>query len=490
MAIAYETLDRWAEEAASRFAGRRLRKVHAVDPHELYLSFQGEGAHLFITTRAPFQRIALIEDPPAFSGDPTPFARHLRAALGARRLSRVARREAERIIEIEFAGGPALLAELFGPRGNVVVVDPDGRVVASRFPLRRRGRLLRAGDPYEAPPPGRRGRPSEDAGASAGASALEDPRAVAASLERRERIARFAERKAEILRAIGRRLAPVRRARAAVEADRARASEAERLRRWGELLKMSLASIPRGAASVRVPDWFASGEEVEIPLRPDLSARGNVDAYFRRYRKAKAAIEALAARAAALAREEERLAAAEREAEAAAAGDFDGIEALAARVLPGARRGSGADPADRPAARPPGGPRSYVSRDGLSILVGRSARENDDLLARFARGRDIFLHVSERPGCFVIVRMPRERDGIPEETLRDAAALAVRFSLGRNAGPVEVSWTEVKHVRRIRGGPPGRVTIAGRRSIRASADPERLARIFGGQPEIDPAPGE
>jgi len=480
MAIAHDILDRWADEARSRLSGRRLRKVRAVEPHELYLSFQGEKALLLITTRAPFQRISLVEDPPPFPEEAGPFPRSLRAALGERRLDRIGRRAGERIIEIAFAGGPLLLAELFGPRGNVILVDAEGRVIASRFPLRRGGRLLRAGDPYEPPPPGRRGRP-EDGGGSEGAAL--DPRALAESFDRSERMARFAERRSEIARAIAHRLAQVRRTLAAVEADRARAAEAEGLKRRGELLKASFSAIPRGAASVRVPDWFAAGEEVEIPLRPDLAPQANVDDYFRRYRKAKAAVEALAGRAAAIAREEQALVDDERAIEEIAEGDFEGIEAIAARALPAPRRGSAAGSGSGRRAASASGPaagfRAYVSRDGLSILVGRNARENDELLAHVARGRDILLHVSERPGCFVIVQMPREREGIPEETLLDAAALAVRFSVGRNAGPVDVDWTEAKHVRRVRGGPPGRISIAGRRTVRASADPERLSRLMG-----------
>lgn len=63
--------------------------------------------------------------------------------------------------------------------------------------------------------------------------------------------------------------------------------------------------------------------------------------------------------------------------------------------------------------------------------------------------------------------------------LEDAAMLAAHGAKGGSEDTaVEVSWTERKHVRKVRGGPPGAVTVAGARTIRVRMDPVRLQRIL------------
>ncbi len=123
--------------------------------------------------------------------------------------------------------------------------------------------------------------------------------------------------------------------------------------------------------------------------------------------------------------------------------------------------------------------RSFVSCDGFPILVGRGARENDQLTLRFARGNDLWMHVSGSPGSHVVIRVPQGKS-VPLETLLDAAALAVQYSPRRGRNGIEVVYTPAKNVRKPRGAAPGLVTFAGGRSLKPDHDAARLKRLLGG----------
>ena len=115
------------------------------------------------------------------------------------------------------------------------------------------------------------------------------------------------------------------------------------------------------------------------------------------------------------------------------------------------------------------GIRSFRSSDGLEILVGRSAKGNDQLTHRVARRDDWWLH-SHGPGSHVVVRnLERlDADAIPTDTLHEAAGLAAFFSRERGSTRVEVHWTQVRHVARPRGASPGLVTLSRHQTLRVA----------------------
>jgi predicted ribosome quality control (RQC) complex YloA/Tae2 family protein len=64
------------------------------------------------------------------------------------------------------------------------------------------------------------------------------------------------------------------------------------------------------------------------------------------------------------------------------------------------------------------------------------------------------------------------------ETLLDAGTLAVHFSKARGAGRCEVTYTHAKNVRKPKGLPPGRVTVAHAKTLVVDADAARLKRLL------------
>ena len=103
--------------------------------------------------------------------------------------------------------------------------------------------------------------------------------------------------------------------------------------------------------------------------------------------------------------------------------------------------------------------RRFVSPDGLTVLVGRSAADNDLLTFELGEPRDAWLHVASESGSHVLIRNPDGLERFPRETLRFAAALAARYSKAKNASRVAVHVATCADVSKRRGAPPGEVAL-------------------------------
>ncbi|HID09466.1 TPA: DUF814 domain-containing protein, partial [Candidatus Micrarchaeota archaeon] len=90
------------------------------------------------------------------------------------------------------------------------------------------------------------------------------------------------------------------------------------------------------------------------------------------------------------------------------------------------------------------------------VLVGRSARENEELV-RGAHPRDLCLHARGVPGAHVIVKSAGRE--VPQEVLEEAARLAAWYSKARYDTKVAVTYTEVRYLRKPRGAPPGAFAV-------------------------------
>jgi predicted ribosome quality control (RQC) complex YloA/Tae2 family protein len=113
--------------------------------------------------------------------------------------------------------------------------------------------------------------------------------------------------------------------------------------------------------------------------------------------------------------------------------------------------------------------RRYTSPDGMEVLVGKSASDNDVLTFELASQRDFWLHVAGVSGSHVVVRNPDGLSSLPRETLRFAAALAARHSKARAAGRPTVHVARVKDVAKERGAPPGQVVLRRFRSVKVAS---------------------
>jgi predicted ribosome quality control (RQC) complex YloA/Tae2 family protein len=113
--------------------------------------------------------------------------------------------------------------------------------------------------------------------------------------------------------------------------------------------------------------------------------------------------------------------------------------------------------------------RPFRSPDGLVVLVGRSAADNDVLTFKLAAPHDFWLHAAGTSGAHVIVRNPERLQRLPRDTLRFAAALAVAHSGHRRAGRAAVHVTTCVEVEKPRRLTVGTVSLRRYRTVHAAA---------------------
>lgn len=372
-------------------------------------------------------------------------------------------------LELDTAAGPRALVAGDGPALLLVGRSEGGeRIVwaaSGAGPERRPGSAYASGREIAI----------DDSTASADEDADLPRRALAA-----EEAAGVAARRRELEKRLRARIQRSRRTLAAVESDAARAAQATEERRRAELLVPHQARIARGAREARVPDWTDLDEhgaprEVVLPLDPSLSAAENVEKWFRRSRRYEAAAARIAARRAEVAAELQR--AQDLLSRAAAVNDAGALRTVEddAAAMLGARRPRGARRVE--AARVPY--RTFRSSNGQRILVGRSARDNDALTLRVARGNDLWLHARGVQGSHVVIPGPGD---VPDaRSLGDAALLAAHFSRARGEEGAEVAWTRRKHVRKPKGSAPGSVVATQERTLHVRLDAARLAVLLSSE---------
>ena len=314
--------------------------------------------------------------------------------------------------------------------------------------------------------------PAAEAVALGDAPPLEAREALVRDALAREEQAGVVARRKELVTRLRSRVQKLRRTLSAVEEDAARAVRAGAERARAELLLPVASRLPRGAREARVPDWSRVDEEgrpaeVPIALDPALSAAENAQRWLRRAKRYQAAAERIEARRLEVGEELSRAESLLSRAESAQdAGQLAAVEAEAPAAAPGRKT--------QAATRLPY--RKFISQSGAPILVGRSARDNDTLTIRVARGNDLWLHARGMQGAHVVVPGPGESpDG---RTLGDAALLAAHFSSARGQEGVEVAWTRCKHVRKAKGSAPGSVTVTQEKVLRVRLDEDRLAALL------------
>ena len=131
-----------------------------------------------------------------------------------------------------------------------------------------------------------------------------------------------------------------------------------------------------------------------------------------------------------------------------------------------------------------GRPYRTVIVEGLEVLIGRGARENDSLTFSVAERRDFWLHVAGgTPGSHVVVRNPEGLAALPRSVLEVAAGYAAWYSKARAAARVEVHVCRVADVSKRRGAPAGEVELA--RWKRVKVRPTAPEAVEGSEDDAD-----
>lgn len=121
-------------------------------------------------------------------------------------------------------------------------------------------------------------------------------------------------------------------------------------------------------------------------------------------------------------------------------------------------------------------PGLHYEINGWTILVGRTANENDELLRHFVKGQDMWLHTRDYAGGYVFIKAKKEKT-VPLEILLYAGNLAVYHSKARKNGQADLYYTQVKYLRRAKNGPKGLVLPTNEKNLLVKIDDEKMRRL-------------
>ena len=479
------------DECREALAGARLKNIYDEGGRGwiFRLYARGENRFLHLSAQPRFARLHLQQERESSPASPGDFCRALRSRLAGAVLEDLRQVGSDRIAELVFdtaAGRQYLVHEMFGARPEILLLDEGRRVSCALSDVSGNSARHDRGEVYEYPPP-------PQAPGSGESDWLTDSRGegefplnfrVARKLAALEAEATLLEKKKKLSGALKRERKRLRKILGKLEEEFGALDGFERQRELGELLKGSYDSLRRGLKEVELVDYFSDGQEpVRIELDARLGPEENIERYFKRYRKARRAGPSIEKRRGEVEGKLKKLSLLAAQVDEAA--DDDALESLSGEAqshLRSRKRSRGRRREDAPS-----GPRSFVSSEGFTILVGRNARENDNLSLRMARGNDIFLHASGRPGAHVIIRTVAGKT-VPRDTLLEAAQLALYYSLTRRSSAVfvegasaDVDYAPAKLLSKPKGAPPGLVLLRSHKTLRVRLDKEIFDRIEGGR---------
>ncbi|MFP4204572.1 MAG: Rqc2 family fibronectin-binding protein [Spirochaetota bacterium] len=436
----------------------------------------GERFNLLVSLEQGATRIHRISRRPGKSAKLQRFEQLLRSRAEGGRIVEARQIEGERIVKlsVDRAGERTVLwIRLWGGAANLIATDDDGTILDAAYRRPARGEV--SGNHYD--PEQETAVLSQDAEARgqrlARFTVREHPedRSFNEFLEetygRREHEQRLEQLGNTARKRVETELRRARRSLAELERKQEEAEEHEHYRSYGDLIMSNLHRIAPGDRWVQVENYFRDNETTGIELDPELAPHENAERYYARYKKAKQTLERITDQLENQRRRVRRLE--EQLAEIEQTDDPEALKELAQSLKP-ARKEAADDHM----------PGLQFESDGFRILVGRTAKENDELLRRHVRGNDYWLHTRDTPGGYVFIRT-KPGKSVPLEVLLDAGNLAVWYSKARNAGEADLFYTQVKHLKRAKHGKTGLVIPTQEKNLGVRIEQERLDRLLGRQ---------
>lgn len=455
---------RVVEELRPALTGRFFGKIFQLTPLSFALDFGLRGDFLFISADPANPRIYLIRrrlrELEKQSVPLAPFAQIMRSKLSGGHLVDISKDSLDRIVRLTFRINDEtqgvifrrLVLQLTGRSADVFLLDELNRIQAV---LREQGKV-RLGETYEPPP-----RPPKEPREML-PDASESPSAqLDAYFTEQEARKAFDSRAKGLRTKLTKSIRQQQTLREHLQQDLIRHGDAEEHKRIGDLLLANIANASRDGNRVRISDYYSEGAPtIEIEVDENRSLQEEAAQRFRQYTKAKRAAEEIA----------ERLNQADRETTRRQT-ELQQLERII-ELRDEAALESFEKPPPAPKAQPKkssrtqkiSGVRRYLSTDGYEILVGRAARDNDNLTFRVAQPNDLWMHAGDYPGSHVVVRNPTRKE-IPHRTIIEAAQLAGRFSQASEDTKVVVHYTERKFLSKPKGAAPGLVRLSRFRSI-------------------------
>jgi predicted ribosome quality control (RQC) complex YloA/Tae2 family protein len=208
----------------------------------------------------------------------------------------------------------------------------------------------------------------------------------------------------------------------------------------------NLYNIPKGESKMTLNDVY-NGEPVTIQINPRMSIPENAKRYYQKHKNQHIELKNLQDSLAAKRKQVQHL----QEIEEAIRNSFS-VRDL--RGIAGNYDMSPANPGKAPESKP------FWEKEimGYRILIGKSARANDEILRSHSRKNDLWLHAKDVSGSHVLI-VNRSEQNYPKPVIERAAAYAAWYSKRKNDSLCPVICTPRKYVRKRKGDPPGAVVV-------------------------------
>jgi predicted ribosome quality control (RQC) complex YloA/Tae2 family protein len=452
-----QLLQRIVAELRTNLTGKYLGKIFQLSSVSFAFDFGLRGQFLFVSVDPASPRLYLIrrraKDLDRQSVSLGLFGQRLRDKLSGASVTSVEKDPADRIVRVRF-DSLTLLVQLTGRTADLFLLD--GEQIEA---------VLRTGiTGIYSPPPVREIRVEEDFSRAAG-SPSEAADAYYFALEQQSQFeSRAHSVRSQLLKSIRQK----QKLKQNLEQDLAGHGDPDQHKRIGELLLANVATAKRTGNRVTLTDYYADGTpQLELELDEKTSLQDEAARRFRLYGKAKRAREEIANRTVQLDREIAQLNGRLEEIQRIL--DQKDEAALAPFIT--------VKPVAKPRRKEPEikGVRRYLSTDGYEILVGRAARDNDQLTFKIAQPNDLWLHAGDYPGSHVVIRNPTRKE-IPHRAIVEAAQLAGRFSQASEDSKVVIHYTPRKFLSKPRGAAPGLVRLSRFKSITVEPK-EAISRV-------------
>ena len=459
------TLEKIRDELAAALVGHRFGKVFLLSRNELAIDLRlADSRYLFISVEPSDPRIYLIRrrmrDLEKASKSPSAFILLLKKRLSGAEVTGIDLLDGERVLNIHLAGeseiGGAtdfkLVVQLTGRSANLFLTDERGFVIDSLRQTEGEGqengtRHSPPARPDGAVPP--KGIVLLSDGHDSLSDALDEAALIRA--EKREFDAVASAARSRVKLEITKRERLLKR----LDSDIAEHGDAERWKRYGDLLLANISNAKRNGGTISVVDYFDEAQPtIRIEADENDSLTLAAEKFFRRYTKARNAREEVEKRRGAIYAELEKLRSESDEIDSAIADrDIDRLRELGGRKQTPKEKQKGKESSTASIAR------TFLSSDGYEILVGKKAKDNDFLTFRIAKSLDTWMHAADYAGSHVVVRNPNRKE-IPQRTLLEAAQLAAFYSQGKSQPKAAVHYTQKKFVNKPKGAAPGLVSLA------------------------------
>ncbi|MCQ2978495.1 MAG: NFACT family protein [Clostridia bacterium] len=253
---------------------------------------------------------------------------------------------------------------------------------------------------------------------------------------------------------------------------------------YGDLIYANLYQMHKGDKELVCCNFYDGNLEITIPLDDTLSPQDNANRYYKKYNKTKSALKNSILQLEEIDKEIVYLETVISYLDNA--NSISDIETIRAEleqggylkrkllILKGKNKLKGTSKKEKELSVP----HKFVSSDGYEIYVGKNNLQNDEITFKVGKDSDVWLHVQDIPGSHVIIKTNGTGlDGIPDNTLLEAAYLGVYFSKGRESTKVAIDYVERRYVKKPSGSKPGFVIFVNNKTLFITPDKEILKRF-------------